>query len=118
MELLIGKTVVIVCALALSVVPLYFIAHQVYQDGAWGRLGLAGIWFCAVGLLNELVLGSGDLDVLLRLAVGLLLAFTIFLCWHLYRFHYRQIRERARERAELEASTKKGAATVARFKAG
>lgn len=98
MELLISRILLYSCCVVLMVVPLYFIAHRVYKDGAFGRLALALITFCSTGMLMEGVLGptlwheSANPDVLRRFALGLIVGFTLFLVWHLIRWHRRVLR--------------------------
>lgn len=79
--------------LVLFVVPVLFILNRVYQDGLLGRLALAGISSFAALFLGEILLGNGyhvELE-----EVGLVTAFAVFLCWHLFRFHRRVLRQRA-----------------------
>ncbi len=76
-----------VCCLALVVVPIWFVLHKVYKDGFFGRIGLLGISFFALTFLMEWF-GGEDYEMLPQ-TVALVASFTVFLCWHLIRFHSR-----------------------------
>ena len=80
--------------LVLALVPMWFIAHEVYKDGVIGRFALAGISFTAWTFIMEL--GSGEEYDMSAQFVLLITAFTLFLCWHLWRFERRVARENRR----------------------
>ena len=86
------------CAI-LAVVPLLFVANKVYQDGVLGRIGLLGISFSAWTYIIEKVLVGTRYDVLPQTAF-FFASVSAFLCWHLFRFHYRVLKiARAEKRA-------------------
>lgn len=74
----------------LALVPLYFVWNRVYKDGVMGRAALLTISFCSWAILLDVTLGEDeDKYTPSRLGVMLVVAFTAFLCWHLWRFHRR-----------------------------
>lgn len=82
----------------LAVLPWVFIYHRVYDDGLLGRLALGGVSMVAciivlVSAFSDRVYDAGWESALLTVA------FTIFLCWHLGRFHTRAMRARGGQRA-------------------
>lgn len=77
----------------LFVVPPIFVWHRVYDDGVFGRLGLAGISFCSFVILAEATLGRQVYHTSGEVA-GLVAAFAVFLVWHLVRFHMRVVLKR------------------------
>lgn len=77
------------CAV-LALVPLYFVCHKVYQDGVFGRVGLLGTSFAASLFLMEAVVGV-QYNVLPQ-TLMLVTCFAVFLCWHLFRFHCRVLK--------------------------
>lgn len=84
----------IVC-MALVVIPVVFIFHNVYEDGLIGRLGLAGVaFFSAVHLMAWFDHGDfpdfpfWDVVPLFVLQTAF---FAVFLIWHLVRFHRRVV---------------------------
>lgn len=81
------NAVFLVACIVLLVVPLVFVAHNVYQDGFFGRVGLLGIAFSAATYIGEWMLGT-EYEILPQ-TVLMVVAFAIFLCWHLWRFHRR-----------------------------
>lgn len=82
--------------LALAMVPMWFIAHEVYKDGVVGRLALASISFTAWTFIMELAVGE-EYDMSAQFVL-LITAFTLFLCWHLWRFETRVARENRQRR--------------------
>jgi hypothetical protein len=76
----------------LAVVPIVFVMHDVYEDGFFGRVGLLGISFAAWTFILEWV-GGAHYEVLPQTTM-LTLAFSVFLVWHLFRFHRRVLRTR------------------------
>lgn len=76
-------------------VPLYFVINHVYQDGIIGRASLLGISFIAGTFVAEALFGDTQYDIPLQITL-LVLAFTAFLCWHLWRFHRRVLRRKER----------------------
>lgn len=79
------------CCAVLFVVPLVFVSHRVYQDGVFGRIGLCGISFSAATFLLEWLWNDVEYE-LMGQTVALALSFTVFLVWHLFRFHCRVVR--------------------------
>lgn len=77
------------CCIVLVIVPPVFVLHQVYQDGVFGRMGLLGISFSAATFLLEWF--SGEDYEMLPQTTFLVASFTVFLCWHLFRFHNRVV---------------------------
>lgn len=75
----------------LATVPAYFVWHRVYKDGVFGRIGLLGISFAACSFLWEWLVNGVQYDVL-ALNLMLVWAFTIFLVWHLFRWHRNVLR--------------------------
>lgn len=75
----------------LFVVPMLFVAHDVYEDGLIGRMGLLGISFPAGASLGEAVFGDGfDVHPLVAM---MCLGAAVFLVWHLFRFHRRVLQK-------------------------
>lgn len=91
-----GTAIFMVCCLVLFVVPLVFVSHKVYQDGVVGRMALCGIAFAAATFLLE-YFWNGEEYELLPQTVMLTASFTVFLCWHLWRFHNRVVVARRRK---------------------
>jgi len=91
------KTLLMMAALVLALIPPVFIWHKVYQDGLFGRCSLAACSFlAAVFILGDLQ-NDGRYIVLVDMYPEvplLLLSFSVFLVWHLFRFHTRQLREK------------------------
>jgi hypothetical protein len=112
MELLIARVIVCVSCALLTVVPLYFILHNVYKDGAIGRVALFFIALFASSIEVEWLIGPlvgvpSDAETLRRLLVGLIACFTVFLCWHLVRFHRRVLNPRSDPLPEPEQTARK-----------
>lgn len=83
--------------LVLTVVPVVFVTHRVYEDGVVGRASLLGISFFASMFVGSDVVaffGDGDHYEVLPLTAALAASFATFLCWHLWRFHRRVLRKR------------------------
>lgn len=78
----------------LFLVPLLFVVNSVYEDGLIGRVSLLTISFIAATFLFEEFLGDGY-DMLPQ-TVALIAAFTVFLIWHLLRFHRRVLKRRGK----------------------
>lgn len=81
-----------IAALALLVVvPSVFIYNHVYKDGIAGRLGLAGIAFFSALCLLQIAFGDYGFAglSLTPFTAGLTVCFSLFLTWHLFRFHRR-----------------------------
>lgn len=76
-----------VCMCILTVVPLVFVYNRVYDDGIIGRGALMGISFASATFLMEMV--TGEVYGILTQTLMLVVAFTVFLLWHLWRFHRR-----------------------------
>lgn len=85
-----STAVFMVCCIVLFVVPLVFVAHKVYQDGVFGRISLCGISFTAATFLIEWLWEGTEYEMMVQTTM-LVLFFTIFLCWHLVRFHNRVV---------------------------
>lgn len=81
-----------VCVVLVAV-PIIFVLHGVYQDGVFGRVGLLGIAFCALGYLLEMWFGDDEMEVL-PLTVAFAAFVMVFLVWHLIRFHRRVVLQR------------------------
>ena len=79
------------CAV-LVVVPMTFVCHDVYQDGVFGRAGLLGIAFSAATFLLEAAFGESEYQIMPQ-TVMLTSSFAVFLCWHLWRFHRRVLKQ-------------------------
>lgn len=75
----------------LIIVPLTFIWHEVYRDGVVGRLGLGAISLFAIVCLARF--HDGKLQMPVEVAC-LVIAFAVFLVWHLLRFHSRVVKQR------------------------
>jgi len=87
-----------VCAIVLLTVPMYFIWNAVYKDGVLGRLSLSGVSLSAFVVLTDILDGSEyEMAPSMMLMV---LAFTVFLVWHLWRFH-RRVLKRAEKTERL-----------------
>lgn len=80
------------CCFVLFVVPIVFVLSKVYEDGLFGRLGLLGIAFSSATFMLEWSVGQSY--EMLPQTVALVASFTLFLCWHLWRFHSRVLRQR------------------------
>ena len=93
-----STVIFMVCCIVLVVVPLYFVANQVYQDGLIGRCGLLGISFFSATFPMEWAVGA-KYEMMWQSTL-LVLSFTVFLCWHLCRFHSRVLMERRRLAAQ------------------
>jgi hypothetical protein len=72
----------------LFLIPPYFIWHKVYKDGVIGRLALGLLSFAAGSFLLEGYWGETKYDMLTQ-TVLLVVAFAMFLVWHLFRWHRR-----------------------------
>lgn len=88
------------CCAVLMVVPVVFVLHKVYEDGFFGRCGLLGISFTSATFLLEW--WSGEEYQMLPQTVALVLAFTVFICWHLIRFHIRIVLARRAQEGQVE----------------
>jgi hypothetical protein len=77
--------IITVCLVALFVIPLVFVANRVYNDGVIGRLALFGI-SGAAGLALMGVARGYDYFYGPETTI-LIVSFTAFLIWHLFRFH-------------------------------
>ena len=86
-----SQTIFLVACVVLAFVPLYFVVNSVYQDGVIGRGALLAISFCSIGFLLEA--GIGASFYLPPLAVALVVAFAVFISWHLCRFHRRVVKK-------------------------
>jgi hypothetical protein len=87
-----STVIFMVCCLILVVVPLVFVASKVYKDGFFGRCGLLGIAFSSATFLLEWF-HDAEYEMLPQ-TVALVVSFTVFLCWHLFRFHNRVVMEK------------------------
>lgn len=88
-----SESIFMVCCLILVIVPLVFVSSKVYKDGFFGRCGLLGIAFSAATFLLEWL--GGEHYEMLEQTVFLVVSFTVFLCWHLFRFHNRVVMEKS-----------------------
>ncbi len=88
------------CCIVLVVVPVVFVMNKVYQDGFFGRCGLLGISFSAATFLMEWF--TGESYEMLWQTTFLVLSFTVFICWHLFRFHNRIVLARRAASGEVE----------------
>lgn len=95
-----STAIFMLCCVVLVVVPIVFVLHKVYQDGFFGRCGLLGIAFAAATFLLEWL--HGEEYVMLPQTVALVVSFTVFLCWHLFRFHSRVVLERKAKSGEID----------------
>ena len=86
-----STVVFMMCCAVLVAVPLYFVSHRVYKDGVFGRIGLCGISFFASTFLMEWA--TGEEYQMMWQSTLLVLSFTVFLTWHLVRFHLRYVLE-------------------------
>lgn len=86
------NTVFLIACAILVVEPLYFVVHNVYEDGLFGRIGLLGVSFSAATYLLEYFDG-GEFEVMPQTAL-MVSAFAVFLTWHLFRFHRRVVCKR------------------------
>lgn len=77
------------CAV-LAVVPVIFIWHSVYEDGIVGRLALGNISLWGWILVMEEVFD--DAWKAPTEYVWLVASLALFLCWHLFRFERRVLR--------------------------
>lgn len=77
----------------LCVIPVWFVVNKVYEDGLVGRISLLGISFAAVTFLLENFFGDDNYEILPQ-TVMLVTFFAVFLCWHLFRFHRRILKQR------------------------
>lgn len=89
------------CCFVLAVVPFVFVCNKVYKDGVFGRMALLGISFAAACFLVERFWLGVRYEVL-PLNVMLICAFTVFLVWHLVRFHARVLTTKKAQRGEVE----------------
>lgn len=99
------------CAI-LIIVPSWFIAHRVYDDGIVGRIALSAIILAAVAIVAQAMAGYFDAwwaspawpafrgadysDAgynVAREEAALVMAFAVFITWHLWRFHRRVVRQ-------------------------
>lgn len=87
-----------VCLGILMVVPLVFVYHRIYDDGIIGRGALLGISFASITFLMEMAVGSEY--AILPQTLLLVLSFTVFLLWHLWRFHKRVLSKHGRRENE------------------
>ncbi len=76
----------------LALVPLYFVASEVYKDGIVGRGALLCISFASWSFIMDSLIGGAQYQVLKQTAL-LVVAFAAFLCWHLWRFHSRVVKK-------------------------
>lgn len=81
------------CMVALVIVPMIFVWHRIYEDGVFGRIGLSGIAFSASTYLLEWLWADSEYEMSWQLVL-LVISFTLFLCWHLIRFHLRVVLKR------------------------
>lgn len=78
----------------LMIVPAVFIFHNVYEDGLFGRIGLAAISFGAVVMLSAWMDAEGwdfPFYEVVPVLCFEMAATALFLCWHLVRFHLRVV---------------------------
>ena len=77
----------LVSCVVLFFVPVWFVAHEVYDDGLFGRIGLLGIASAAAMFLLE----AWDETAFAVPPKAVLLTASIawFLVWHMLRFHGR-----------------------------
>lgn len=80
------------CCAVLVIVPIIFVLSKVYQDGFFGRCGLLGISFFASTFLLEWF-GGTEYEMLWQTTL-MVLSFTVFLCWHLFRFELRCLKQK------------------------
>ena len=81
----------------LFLIPLYFVMHKVYEDGLIGRIGLLGISFSAAAFILSWMDNSDWPVFPYELApqdVMMVVAFAVFLVWHLLRFHRRVVMQK------------------------
>ena len=94
MAWLVSTAIFMICCAILTIVPVVFVVNKVYQDGLIGRMGLLGISFFAATFLLEFLAGA-EYEMLWQ-STFLVLSFTVFLCWHLFRFEMRCMVQRLR----------------------
>lgn len=74
----------------LANVPLYFVWEKSYHDGIIGRAALLLISFSAWAVVLDIVIGDdGTKYQPPRLGLAMLIGFTVYLIWHLWRFRRR-----------------------------
>lgn len=97
------------CAILIAV-PAWFIKHSVYDDGIVGRIALSCVLMAALGILWQAIAGYWDAwwyspawpairgadyaDAGYNVApeeAALVMAFAVFITWHLWRFHRRVV---------------------------
>lgn len=83
-----------VACLVLFIVPLIFIAHNVYKDGVLGRLSLSGIVIASFLFLLDWLDDDASMIDPDPLFVWQTVTFAAFLVWHLWRFHRRVLKKK------------------------
>jgi len=73
----------------------FFIWHDVYEDGIIGRAALCGI--CGFAFMIGLQIVTGTEFNPVPETAWLIFSFSVFLTWHLFRFHGRILRQRKGE---------------------
>ena len=82
---------IISCAI-LFIIPLIFVTNSVYEDGIVWRIFLLGIAFGSATFILEVI--AGTTYELMAQTVFLVAMFAGFLCWHLFRFHSRVLKQK------------------------
>jgi len=88
-----SQVIFLLSCVVLFIVPLMFVLNSVYQDGVVGRASLLAISFGAAAFVGETAFGNGF--YVPPIAVWIVAACTVFLVWHLFRFHRRVLKERS-----------------------
>lgn len=97
-----------VALLFLFVVPLVFIWHDVYDDGVFGRISLGGVVLMSFISMVLILDGHKICDpseATLPLALAwLTIAYSVFITWHLFRFHRRVLHAQQNGKAFMQRS--------------
>lgn len=92
--------VTLVALIVLFVVPILFVWNEVYQDGLVGRFALVTISLSAI--IFGFKIASRDVSYLWPETQLMIIAFAIFLCWHLWRFHSRVLTSKKAKEGMIE----------------
>ena len=80
LELFLGISAVLMC-----VITLFLVFDRQYEDGLFGRVALAAIFFAEFALAVDLFSGSSDIDLFKVIIIGQF-GVTLFFIRHVYRF--------------------------------
>lgn len=91
----------LVACIPLALVPPIFIYHKIYKDGIIGRLALAGMSAMAwITWIFHFYADESD-SVPLGLIALLVIFMATFMIWHLFRFHFRVVKEQTANGAKV-----------------